>query len=174
GGVQRGGDQVHPVGAGGGPVEAGRVGDIALAGPLQVVLVAVQVRILDQPGGVQVGDQRAGHRGGHVLDGDRGRARGDAEPPALVQGATGGGGGAAVGHVFSSASARWSGMGTPRRRASARKRGLFPGSGAAISSCLVNSACGLRMTSSAGPRSTTSPRYITRISSEKCRAVARS
>src|SRR5699024_7838462 len=69
GGVQRGGDQVHPVGAGGGPVEAGRVGDIALAGPLQVVLVAVQVRILDQPGGVQVGDQRAGHRGGHVLDG---------------------------------------------------------------------------------------------------------
>src|SRR5699024_402162 len=172
GGVEGVGDQVDPVRSRRPPVEARGVGDVALARPGQVVLVAVQVRVLDQPGGVQVGGQGAGHGGGHVADGDGGGPVGDGQVPALMQGATGGGAGR--GHAFSTARARWSGMGTPRRWASARKRGLLPGSGAATSSCLVNSAWGSRMTWSASPRSTTSPRYITRISSEKCRAVARS
>src|SRR5699024_9704518 len=122
GGVEGGGDQVDAFGAGGGPVEAGGVGDVAFAGPGQLVLVPVQVGGGDRSGGVQVGDQGGGHGGGHVAGGERGRTVGDGQVPALVQRTTGEGGGAGLGHGLSSARARWSGMGTPRRWASARDR----------------------------------------------------
>lgn len=50
----------------------------------------------------------------------------------------------------------------------------FSGFGAASASSCVYSCCGFRITSSAGPRSTISPLNMTRMSSEKWRAVARS
>src|SRR5699024_9226294 len=106
GGVKGGGDQVDACGAGGGPVEAGGVGDVAFAGPGQLVLVPVQVGVGDQSVGVQVGDQGAGHGGGHVAGGERGRTVGDGQVPALVQRTTGQGGGAGRGHGRASARAR--------------------------------------------------------------------
>src|SRR5699024_8939233 len=174
GGVEGLCDQVDAVGARRLPVEARGVQDIAVAGPGQLPLGRVQVGGGGQPGGLEGGGPRAGHRGGHIVPGEGGRPVGDGHRPAVMEGTTADRGGAGEGHGVSSAGARWSGMGTPRRWASARNRGLLPGSGAATSSCLVNVARGRRMTSSASPRSTTSPRYITRISSEKWRAVARS
>src|SRR5699024_11052566 len=172
-GDERAREEGRPRGAGRATAGASSVGDVALAGPCQCVLVPVEVEVLDQACGVQVEDQGAGHGGRHLPDLEGRRAIGDGEGPAHVERAVGGGG-TGRGHVFCSAGVRSADMESPRRRASARKRGLLPGSGAATSSCLVKSACGFSITSSAEPRSTTSPRYITRISSEKWRAVARS
>ena len=63
---------------------------------------------------------------------------------------------------------------TPERGGGAVAAKRTSGFGEASRSWRVYGCCGLRITSSAGPRSTTTPPFSTMISSLKCRAVARS